>query len=338
MVDLPHPEAASGEALALVGLTIGGPDTAWHYRISVDGNMAMPPEPIATPTGEALVSLGAFRRHDLVTVEVLGAVVSREIDPADWLLGSELAVGLTVVSSRREPSPSGERGDVLGVRGDGVERLFAARWGHRLFVIRATAPMDAYPGSAEAIAGSIGSLDPVEAGGRYSEPVKKHGLDAPVPFRCLVPDTWRVDLGGVSEQGSSFQAVNLRNRVDDDGEVVGRLSVAVFTRGTVKKPREVAEPYFEALADGELRVLSDEFDAEPVKEPFDRSWLCVSPVTRPDSLPGEVRCRVLRHPAAWVLLAVLSPTAEDDRQAQMENKRALDIATSTLTIKSGDPT
>lgn len=331
---LPHPEAPSQEsAAALVALTIGGPDADWHYRISVDGDMAMPPEPIATPTDEALVSLGVFRRHDGIAIEVLGAVASREVDPADWLDGSELTAGLSVLSSRREPAPSGQRGDVLGLREDTVVRVSAARWGHRLFVIQATAPKDAYPTSAEAIAGAMGSFEPVEPGGRYCEPIGKHGQDEPVHWRCLVPDTWRVDQGGVSEQASSFQAVNLRNRVDDDGEVVGRLSIAVFTRDAVQKPREAAEPYLEALADGELRVLSDEFEAEPAEAPFDRSWLCVSGVTRPDSLPGEVHCRVLRHPAAWALVAVLSPRAEDDRKAYMENKRALDIATATLTIK-----
>lgn len=331
--ELPFPISAGPAALAeLVTVTIGGPDAAWHYRIAVDGRAAMPPEPIATPKDDEPVSLGVFTRDDGVTVEVMGATLTREIDAADWLDGSALTADLVRGSSRRTRSPSGAGGDVLFRNTTHAIRIFAARSGNRLFVIRCAAPKDVYPAVAEAFAGTIASFEPVAASGRFCEPVGKHGAASPVAWRCIVPVSWRVDPGGANEQAASFQAVNLRDRVEDDGEVVGRLVVAVFSREAIEKPREAADEYLDALAEAGLRVISDEFVPEDAEEPFDRSWLLTSAVSRDESLPGEVRCRVLRHPAAWALAAVLSPRAEDDRAAWMENKRALDIATATLTV------
>lgn len=331
--ELPFPTSAGAAALAdLVTLTIGGPDAAWHYRIAVDGRTAMPPEPIAVPSGDALVPLGVFHRDDGVTVEVMGAVLAREIDAADWLDGSTLVAGAVRDAARRGRSPSGHSGDVLLRSATDATRLFAARSGNRLFVIRCAAPMDAYPSVAESFAGTIASFEPVASSGRFCEPVGKHGAASPTKWSCLVPVSWRVDPGGSNEQAASFSAVNLRDRVEDDGEVVGKLVVAVFSRELIEKPREAADEYLDALAEAGLRVVSNEFVPEEAEEPFDRSWLLTSAVTRDDSLPGEVRCRVLRHPAAWALAAVLTPRAEDDRAAWLENKRALDIATSSLTV------
>ena len=92
-----------------------------------------------------------------------------------------------------------------------------------------------------------------------------------------------------------------------------------------------------ALADGGLRILSEDFMEERCEDldagTFERSWLLVSAVHRSQSLPGEVVCRVLRHERAWVLAGVLSPREEDDHDAWTENRRALAVLTSTLRIK-----
>jgi hypothetical protein len=165
------------------------------------------------------------------------------------------------------------------------------------------------------------------------EPMRVESAATPVPWRVSIPASWKIDPGGGSDEVASFQATNLAHRGEPDEEAVGKLVVAVFARGALGRPREVARLYLDALAEAGLRVHSDTFEEEPAAEPFDRSWILVSPASRSASLPGEVRCRVMRHARVWVLAGALSPRAEDDRAAWMQAKRALDVATQTLRIK-----
>lgn len=167
----------------------------------------------------------------------------------------------------------------------------------------------------------------------------------PVGWRVKLPASWEVEPGAETSEVASLQATRWRGEGPPgaqpagppEPEALGMLALAVFARSAVARPREVAEPYLEALADGGLRVLGDDFVEEPCQDEgagaFERSWLLRSAVTRSQALPGEVFCRVLRHERAWVLAGVLSPRAEDDPDAWTENRRALLVVTSTLKIK-----
>jgi hypothetical protein len=152
----------------------------------------------------------------------------------------------------------------------------------------------------------------------------------PVAFRVKLPSDWAVEPGAETADVASFQA-SLASKEDDTP--AGKLAVVVFARSAVGRPREVAAPYLEALADGGLRVIEDDFAEETPPEPFERSWLLESPVTRSQSLPGELRCRVLRHAQAWVLAGVLGPRREDDPEAWEQDRRALDVLTTSMKIK-----
>jgi hypothetical protein len=334
---LPHPMTSpEASGASFVALVRGGPEAAWHHRIALPAGYSMEPETFAVPGSEAPTSLGRFRRDDPpAEIEVFGALLGREVDPADWLDASPLVAGARVDSRRVEPAATGARGSVVAALGDGrIARLYAAKWGARLLALRCATDADHYPGLAEELLVTLRSLEPVLAeGGRFAEPMRVESGDAPVPWKTSIPASWKVEPGGGDEDVASFQATNLARPGAPDEEPVGKLAFAVFARGALKRPREVASFYLEALADGGLRVLGDAFEEEPAREPFDHSWLLVSPATRSASLPGEVRCRVMRHDRVWVLAGALSPRAEDDRAAWMQDKRALDVVTQSLRIK-----
>ncbi len=159
----------------------------------------------------------------------------------------------------------------------------------------------------------------------------------PVRWKLLLPESWIVQPGTESPEVASFEADNLRAAAapdeDEEDELVGKLSFAIVARGAVKRPRELASVYLDALAESGLTLAHRDFSADPCGPPFSRAFQLVSPVTRKDAAPGEVRCRVLVHPRAWVIAGVLSPRREDDPAAWTQNQRALDVVTSTLRIK-----
>jgi hypothetical protein len=160
------------------------------------------------------------------------------------------------------------------------------------------------------------------------------GAPTPVTWKARLPASWKITAGGSNADVASFSADHLAAREGAvEPEVVGKLVVAVFARGALKRPREAAAFYLDALADAGLRLASDAFVEEDAPEPFERAWLLVSAATRSASLPGEIRCRVLRHPAVWVLAGVVSSAAADDEAAWTHNQRALDVVTGTLRIK-----
>jgi hypothetical protein len=325
-------------ATAFVTVARGGPEPAWHHRVALPAGYSMEPETLAVPASDAPVSLGRFRRDDPPTeIEVFGARLDREVDPADWLDASPLVADARVLSRLVEASPSGARGSIVASLGDGrVARVFAAKWGARVLAVRCTTRADHYAALAEELTVTARSLEPADpSGGRFAEPMRVESAETPIPWKASIPASWAVEPGGGDEDVAAFQATNLGRRGDpeEEEEPVGKLAFAVFARGALKRPREVASFYLDALADGGLRVQKDAFEEEPAPEPFDHAWILESPVARSLCLPGEVRCRVMRHERVWVLAGLLSPRAEDDRAAWMQDKRALDVVTQTLRIK-----
>ena len=339
-VSLPHPTTPRDPpevlAASFVPIVRGGPEAPWHHRVALRAGYSMKPDPLAVPASESPTSLGRFRREDPSTeIEIFGAVLGREVDPADWLDASPLVAGARVVSRHVEPAAAGARGSVVAALGDGrVARLFAAKWGARVLALRCVTRADDYPALAEELLVTLRSLEPVDpGGGRFAEPMHTETASAPLSWKTSIPASWKVEPGGGDEDVASFQATNLALRGDPEEEPVGKLAFAVFARGALKRPREVASFYLDALAEGGLRVQSDAFEEEPAEDPFEHAWLLTSPVARSQCLPGEVRCRVMRHERVWVLAGLLSPRAEDDRAAWMQDKRALDVVTQTLRIK-----
>jgi hypothetical protein len=160
------------------------------------------------------------------------------------------------------------------------------------------------------------------------------GADTPVPWKARLPTSWKLMKGGENADVASFDGTRLAVLPGEaDPAAVGRLVIAVFSRGALKRPREVAAFFLDAIAQAGLRLGDDDFVEEEAPDPFDRSWLLSSRATRSGSLPGEIRCRVLRHGAVWVLGGLLSPSAADDQAAFAHNERAFDVVTRTLRIR-----
>ncbi|RLB61359.1 MAG: hypothetical protein DRI90_11575 [Deltaproteobacteria bacterium] len=309
----------------------------WHFRVSVPRACTMVPGSTNPPALDELRLLARFeRRKPSAEIAVLGALLDREVDALDWLEQSS-ALKCKQIVAVAEVARQGAQADVevtwKNGKGDHAGRYYATKAGPRLFVLACSGAPDDQAQLADDFAAVIDTFEPcLEPTARYSEPMRRHGGETPIPWQLTLPVSWILEIGSSSEEADSFQAENLRRTSGGSAEMVGKLAFAVLARSAGETPREVATLYLDAVKDHGLTMGPETVNAEPAAEPFSQSWCLVAPVLR-DDLPGELRCRVLCHPRVWVLAGVLGLTREDDVDAWMQNKRVLDLMMSTLRLK-----
>ncbi len=286
-------------------------------------------------------SLGLFQRESpAADVEVFGMELGIEIDPADWLEEFVRLQGMEVVSRRPVRMLAGVVGDVVARwRAGGEEfagRLFATKWGPRLFLLWCRTGIASYPGLAEDFFVSIMTFRVLDDSlGLFAEKVRTVTGGDPVPWKAVVPASWRVAPEAPREGVGAFQA-SLLTPADGSGgpdqELLGKLSFAVVAREKTGRAREAARKYLDVLRDLDFDVETTALVEEEARAPYEQSWLLVSPVRRKGGR-GEARCRVLVHPRAWVVAGVLGPDRESDTAAWMQCKRAMDVAALALELK-----
>ena len=118
---------------------------------------------------------------------------------------------------------------------------------------------------------------------------------------------------------ASMKPRTASSQSDDSSSVPPKAAEGLAASPTEIKEAEEADPA--------------DFAEESPPDRFEKAWLLATGVRRDRSLPGVLRCRVLRHERAWVVLGLLGPREEDDPTAFAENLRALELATTTLRIK-----
>jgi hypothetical protein len=274
----------------------------------------------------------------LVDIEVVGHLLEREVDAAD-LLDGELAAlterdGLTVVSRRPVRLAGGDAGDVVATwERDGkayAGRFFATKWGARVFVVSARTALADYEAVAEDIFTSIASFEPIHTPeDLFAEPVVWMSGSAPLKWKAALPDAWIPLPAYQDARLSGFQAMQVEGY--DLTAVHGRMSFAVADRSTAKRPRDAANLLLDVVRENGFEVTHEDFSEEPAQKPFERSWLLASGLRQGDKR-GELRCRVMMNASVWAVGGVLGPAEEDDRASWMENKRALDVVTTTLRL------
>ncbi len=167
------------------------------------------------------------------------------------------------------------------------------------------------------------------SGASVDEDLRVYDADKPSPWRVRLPASWAVTFGSSNDQASSIEA----RRASADGEVTGKLMIGVVSRELLKRPREVAALFLDALTEVGLTLEASDFVAEEPPKRFEQAWILTTTAARSQSLSGAVRCRVLRHPRAWAVLGVLAPRREDEPEAHDEAVSTFDRATTTLSVR-----
>ncbi len=316
-------------------------DPIWHFKMGVPRSCKLGPDGEEPPGEDFPRTLALFHRENPpADIEVIGIQAIREVDPADYLDCLMEAEGKEVLSRKSVPMRAGVIGDCVATwEADGqrfLGRFFCTKWGPRLFLICFRTLKEHYEALADDFFVSLATFSVLDDSlGLFSEKVLTVDNAIPVPWRVLVPDSWVIQSEPpAGDKVASFQAAQTPVVPSTTLEVLyGKLSFAVVARSEAKSGRAAANAYLSAVRDLGIEIENDNFVEEPAAEPFERSWLLVSPVKKGQN-PGEVRCRVLMHKNAWVIAGVLGPIRKDSALAWMQNKRVLDIVTSTLKIKS----
>lgn len=343
---LPHPTALTRRRNAVNDdfLTVTQTrcvDSHWHFQVGVHRESKAGPKGDAPPEGQEIQSLGLFQRESpSADVEVLGMALGIEIDPADWLEEFLRLHGMEVVSRRSVRMLAGVVGDVVARwRVDGeafAGRLFATKWGPRLFLLWCRTGLASYSSLAEDFFVSVMTFRVLDDSlGLFAEKVRTVTGGEPMPWKAVVPGSWKVEPEEAREGVGAFQASLLTPAEEGRAakqELLGKLSFAIVSRDKATKAREVARKYFDALRDLDFDLESTALVEEEAKAPYEESWLLVSPINRRGST-GEVRCRILLHPRAWVVAGVVGPNREADVASWMQCKRALDIAALALEFR-----
>jgi hypothetical protein len=336
MQGLPHPTevGAIGE---LVHIEETRPcDARWHYRFAARGPIEAAPTDGAVPAAAEARRLAWYRAGDVpLELEVVGVGLEREVDAADvldaWL--AHVQPGLEIASRKPVRLRGGQSGDVVGSwehEGDRrAGRFLATKWGPRLFVLAVRAPLAAYARLANDVFAMLASFEPLDDGlGVLAEPLRAVARERPVPWRTAVPDGWLV-LPALEEGTlAGVQAAN----VDPFGVVRGRLALGVATRDRARSPRAAAALWLDLVRGHGLALEGETFAEEPARPPFEQSWLLATRARRDDA-EAELRCRVLLHPDVWAVGGALGPAADEDREAWMQNKRALDLVTELVRLE-----
>lgn len=316
-------------------------DPIWHFKMGLPHGCKLGPQGEDPPGVDAPSTLALYHRDNPpMDIEVIGIQAIREVDPADYLDCLMEAEGKQVLSRKPVPMRAGVVGDCVAVwEADGKSfagRFFCTKWGPRLFLICFRTPKEHYETLAEDCFVSIATFSVLDDSlGLFSEKVHTLNDTVPVPWRVILPESWVIQAEpNAGNKVSSFQAAQTPVVPSKTLEVLyGKLSFAVIARSEAKSGRAAANAYLSAVRDLGIQIENDQFAEEPAAEPFERSWLLVSPIQK-GANPGELRCRVLMHAQAWVVAGVVGPTRKESALAWMQNKRAIDILTSTLKLKS----
>jgi hypothetical protein len=314
-------------------------DARWHFKMAVPKDFRLGPQGEEAPTDESAPTLALFKNADPeVDLEVIGHELKYEIDPADWLEMSLEQDDKTIVSRRPVRLLAGVTGDMVATwEVDGkpfAGRFTALKWGPRLYVIALRTAQESYDRFADDYFMSMASFAAVDDSlGLFAERVHTVVEGAPVPWKLVIPISWVVDREPmyVPEVGS-LQARQIPHQ-GDLADFAGQLTLAVVERDRHKKASELGARFVEILRERGMQLEPPEFTEEEAPKGFKQSWSMVSPVSHLESV-GEARCRVMLHGSAWVLGGVIGPPRDHQPLAWMRNKRALDIATSTLEIGS----
>lgn len=313
------------------------PDPRYHFSTLVTRDWKAVVIPRQAPDREQPVaSVGLLRRvvPPTAEIEVVAALLPREVHPSDWLELWLADLPCEVVDKRFAESPGGEVGEFLSVGGSAGERYVfrtsAVKDGNCLFAIQCRADERDYAAVQEEFLIAIANFLPINpTGQRYAEPLALYRFEHPVAGGFRFPSSWEPANAGEVPPGSL--SVTLRNRAAGESRVAGQFNLLAIPRADADDEAGLLADYVDSLAGAGVTVErpSLERDGEPRIGHAEATWSSVLGARR-NGVPMELRCCAAEHTSAWLLLTMLGPDRSGERDAQVINRRAFDIAVESL--------
>ena len=311
------------------------PQNLWNFQLLVDRSSRPAAADEQTPQrgGPATTVALLHRTNPQCDLEILGQWLQFEIHPADWLDLWLAEARIRPISEQYVRMPGGTVGDVVGTwttnNVQWIGRFFCLKAGGRLFLLCFRAAAVDYPHLADDFFVSISSFSVADQSpGPFAEQTTHLETVAPIRMSITLPASWTTKIESADESLWAFEA-NLMVPGEPAPRLLGKLSFAAGGPDQVANHEDAFSQAMEAVTAAGLIVPPTAPQTEPAPPPFTESWLSVSPA----SLGGQktqVRCRVMRHPGAWIVAVAVSLDAKTSPQGWMRVKRALDLATSTI--------
>lgn len=312
------------------------PDRLCHFGVAVTRSwraVQIAPQVANAETPE--VSAALLRRTEAPEAEMELRVFHMpvEVHPADFLELWQRGNGHEPEAGRRLPSPLGEVGDSLSItRPEGsppvAHRCLCVRDGALYFILECRVLDGDYAELADEFLLALQNFQLRNPTGlRFAEPVEEHAFEQPLAGQFLAPASWeRQDDPSAPEDVTSFSLVN---RPGD--RLRGQLTFSMVPAEYEDSHQRLLDNYLEQLAANGAELDARDLQQDAAPEGVQAAWSGLLYGTWQDQAM-EVRCVVLRHEEAWLLVAVAGPARGGDAEASMINTRALDLALETLTL------
>jgi hypothetical protein len=339
--DIPHPielKISKDEvAQRFVQFTPGEKiSPLWQFRMVVEKSFRVGPQATEPQPGGNMTTLALFNRPEpACDLEILAQHLGVDIDPANWLEFWLRQKQITPVSMKRLGTIAGDIGDVIGkwkVNDEPwIGRFFCMKAGPRMVLLWFRVREADYARVAEDIFVSVASFGfPDNSPGPLAEKVRWVNNAQPVNWKLVVPASWEIATEPATPEVTSFQA----NLVLKDGEksvLQGKLSFAIARADQATDHLQALNNTKEALQEAGVKLEAERVLQENVSQPFTESWIALARANI-GGQAGELRCRIMRHPSAWIVAAALTVDPLSSPISWMRTMRLLNIVTSTIEI------
>lgn len=339
-------------------------DPRWQYALVVRKNVTKvrPKDGLIAPSDDEPVrSVGLLYREDVeADVEVFGIQCRFEVDPAAWLDLWLRRNGLTPVATLRWPLMGGVSGDVVaewtidGVRFAG--RFATFKSGSRLFVVCCRARRENYDRIADDFFLALSQFKLVQSDPTpLAEPVRFTAGADPLPWKLCIPASWQMVSVETEGPGGTIQAAAKPPAETDrsatsattpfPGAAPGprpawhpstwsaQLSATLAPASAIAGWEAAGAFCTSTLRDAGLELENQSFAEEPPLGPFDSSRVLITPAKLRGEPGAEVRCRIARTGALWLLSAGVGVDRAVNPHAWMRNARAHDLVAQTVELE-----
>jgi hypothetical protein len=303
-------------------------DRRFHFDVLLPIDWRPVDVPSDPPTAERpLTTLALFRTlaEPRAEIEVVAALLSREIAPGDWL-DCQLENRREEILHRHDTdTEGGVVSDVLSrlatPEGPLISRWLAIKDGKHLFVLQARVVDAHYNTFADVFFLAVAGFELLHQG-RWplAESLKTFSRRYPGDFLMMYPESWI----SAEDPHNTLAALtlNLHHRVDDS--TFGQITVGVVSRAAEAEPQRLADKYVEQLKAHGVPIDVVRLSPAFATTGFEAAWEGVEGAAGPRG-SAEIRVVVRSRPDAWFLFALLGPSRDTAAEIWAVNKRAFDI-------------
>jgi len=311
-------------------------DNQYHFVLAINKNWKVVDIAIKIPDKEKPIGkIALFKRIEEypAEIEINSFILSREINPSDWLNCWLSNNSYSYYDGRIIPSSYGTIGDYLATRQIDNEtyvyRFISIKDANRLFLLTCRVNEQFYEFVSEEFLMAIQTfqlINPQQI--RFSEEMKAYPAQKPVPAQFIFPSSWAVQSDKHSPvKGVSFNLLNFKNQ-----DVMGFFSFISIPNDYEKNYTGLLDNYLTQLQNNQITIQTDYQLSEADNQFSERVKKIWQGKLNGHTQKGvlDIYCRIIEHENAWILIAMLGPDKKTNVEAEMINRRAYTIALETF--------